>query len=220
MNGTDGRYYLISTAKSLKLDLPIPHELMLLEAKQLREYFTRYRTDDSTYFGWHTLTLYGVAYDKGHSWEEYGFPSANDSVNHLSWTEIIDKCPVTINWLKTVFPTNRYGRVRFMLLEAGGNIGLHTDTEYSILENVNIALNNPDGCEWHWGDGTTLGFKPGDAYAVNISYPHRVSNNSQEDRYHIIIHHHDSTPAWIEMMTKALKENNEQGKFVYSEELY
>lgn len=217
----DGRHYLVSQARALKLDLPVPYQEMLAEAQALRSYFTEYRADGEVYKGWHTLTLHGFAYDKGYSWENYkGIENANAASAQFKWTEIADKCPATINWLQTVFPSNRFGRVRFMLLEAGGQIGFHKDTDHPIVEMVNIALSHPPECVWHWDNGTTLDFKPGDAYAVNISYPHSVVNNSTEDRYHIIVHHHDSTEEWMNLMKKALEDNNEQGEFFYSEELY
>jgi hypothetical protein len=164
---------------------------------------------------------YPIIVDKSYSYETYGYKDARDASSAMIWTEIANECPVTVNWLKNVFPSKRYGRVRFMLLEAGGSIGLHSDTDTeSIVEAVNISLSNHPDCKWFWEDGSTIDFTPGNAYALNLKYFHRVSNNSNEDRYHIIIHHHDSTPEWIELMEKSLKENNAQGNFVYSEELY
>lgn len=214
------RQYLISAAKCLKLDIVVPHNEMLAEARALKSQFTEYRTGGYQHSGWRSLTIHGLAADKGFNWDHYGLENANQASSLMHWTEIADQCPVTVNWLKTVFPSNRYGRVRFLMLSAGGYIGLHSDTDSSILEMVNVALNHPAGCVWSWGDGTTIDFQPGDAYAVNISYPHKVDNHSSEDRYHLIVHHHDSTPEWVEMMTAALKEHNEQGNFVYSKELY
>jgi hypothetical protein len=55
---------------------------------------------------------------------------------------------------------------------------------------------------------------------MNISYEHSVYNNSDEDRYHLIIHHHDSTPEWKSMMKLALEQQDESGYFYYSQDLY
>jgi hypothetical protein len=154
------------------------------------------------------------------SWDAYGYSSANEAAKDFAWTEIAEQCPVTVNWLKTTFPSQKLGRVRFMLLEAGGYIAPHTDSPYSIPDPVNIALTNPVNCDWVWGDGTTLDFKPGSVYAMNISYEHSVKNNSTEDRYHLIVHHHDSTPEWKSMMRQALLRQNESGNFYYSTDLY
>jgi len=190
----NSREYLFSDAKCLKLDLPVPYEAMAEEAKALRSKFILYRNDD------------GYAH--------------NEAAKDLHWTEIAEHCPVTVNWLKTVFPSNQFGRVRFMLLEAGGFISPHIDSPVSIPEPVNVALTNPEECNWIWGDGDILHFPPGTAYAMNISYEHSVYNNSDEDRYHLIIHHHDSTPEWKDMMKLALEKQDESGYFYYSQDLY
>lgn len=212
----EGRWYYESTAKNIKLNLPIPYNEMLAEAKQIRNRFIEYRTDYGK--GWHSLPIVGIADDRPEAWTAFPeFKSGRDAAPHYKWTSHADLCPVTVNWLKTVFPSNCYGRVRFMLLEAGGYISPHIDSAHSVVEPINIALNNPSECVWTWDDsGEELIFKDGDIRAMNIFYKHSVKNNSNEDRYHIIIHHFDSTPKWMEVMENALKESNETFKLVYS----
>lgn len=215
----EGREYLVSSAKYLKLNLEVPHELMLQEAKQLRDKFIVYRSSYENN-GWHSLPIVGKSSQDPYAWDQYNYTSARAAAPDMQWTEIADLCPVTTNWLKTIYPSSSYGRVRFMLLEAGGGIGFHKDTEHSILGAINIALNNPNGCKWHWKDGTSLQFNPGDAYAMNISYEHSIRNDSNEDRYHMIVHHYDSIDAWKQLMTTAMEEQNEKGNFHYSTELF
>ena len=217
----NSREYLFTKAKCLRLDLHVPFQAMAEEAKSLRSKFVLYRENDGyDHKGWWSLPIHGLGLDKPASWDAYGYANANEAARDLTWTEITDLCPVTVNWLKTVFPSKKFGRVRFMLLEPGGYISPHNDTTLSVTEAVNIALTNPTNCVWRWGDGTELDFAPGTAYAMNISYEHSVYNNSNEDRYHLIIHHHDSTPEWKSMMIKALEKNNESGDFYYSQDLY
>lgn len=217
----NSRQYLISNAKYLKLDLYVPFQEMAVEARALRDHFILYRENDEyAHKGWWSLPIHGLGIDKPASWDAYGYASPNEAAKDLHWTEIADQCPVTVNWLKNIFPSKRYGRVRFMLLEAGGYISPHRDTVHSVPEPVNVALTNHKDCVWKWGDGTTLDFPPGTAYAMNISYEHSVYNNSDEDRYHLIVHHHDSTPEWKRMMEKALENQNEVGDFYYSQDLY
>lgn len=217
----NSRKYLFSLAKYLKLDLPVPHAEMAQEAQNLRSKFILYRQNDGyDHKGWWSLPLHGLGADKPASWDAYGYANANEAARDLDWTEIAQHCPVTVNWLKNVFPSNAFGRVRFMLLEAGGYISPHTDTKISVPEPINIALTNPRQCEWRWGDGSTLDFPPGSAYAMNISYEHSVYNNSNEDRYHLIVHHHDSTPEWEKLMIQALEKQDEEGYFYYSTDLY
>jgi hypothetical protein len=217
----NARFYLWTQAKYLKLDLDVPHEAMANEARALRNRFILYRNQDSYgHQGWYSLPLFGLSLDKPMSWDAYGYANAREAAQDFDWTEIAEQCPVTVNWLKNRFPSNKLGRVRFMLLEAGGFISPHIDSHYSIPDPVNIALTNPDGCVWQWGDGTTLDFAPGSAYAMNISYEHSVYNRSNEDRYHLIVHHHDSTEEWKQSMIAALEKQDEEGYFYYSTDLY
>lgn len=211
-----GRLYYGSTAKTVKLDLPIPHEEMLAEAIRLRDKFIPYRTD----YGhkWFSLPIVGTGDDRPQAWTAFPeYSSGRDAAPHYKWTSHSEQCPVTVNWLKTVFPSNCYGRVRFMLVEAGGYIGPHKDQDVSVIEPVNIALSNHPDCVWRWEDAREdLHFKPGDVRAMNISHTHSITNNSPEDRYHIIIHHFDSTLEWQRLMEKALRENNETFELIYS----
>jgi|FreactcultureFD7_1027221.scaffolds.fasta_scaffold02251_7 hypothetical protein len=216
----EGREYLVSEARYLKLDIEIPYEEILLEAKNLREIFIPYRQNGYDFYGWHSLPIRGLSSKDPYSWEQYDLPSARAAAEKMIWTEIADQCPITTNWLKTVYPSQSYARVRFMLLEPAGQIGFHSDTTYSVLGAVNIALNNPDNCKWHWRDGDTLQFVPGDVYAMNNSYEHSVINDSNEDRYHLIVHHYDSTDQWKDLFTQAMIKQNVQGYFHYSTELF
>jgi len=213
----EGREYLVSNAKYLKLDLPTPYTEMYQEALTLRNQFIEYRSDYAT--GWHSLPLVGKSATEPYSWNVY-YKSAKDAAPNMNWTTVADLCPVTTNWLKTVYPSKNFARVRFMLLEAGGVINFHKDTEHSVLGAINIALNNPDGCKWHWRDGSSFQFEPGGAYAMNISYEHSIRNDSNEDRYHMIVHHYDSTNDWKQTMTTAMEKYEVQGDFHFSTELF
>jgi len=196
------REYFVSQGKCLKLNLPFPYEEMLMEAKAMREHFVRYHVNTHIY--------------KQEKW----FTNPYDAINDFRWTWVAEHCPVTVNWLKNNFPTKKFGRVRFMLLEAGGWIQRHFDSDEPVIEAVNMALNNPEGCVWKWDDGTTLDYKPGDMYALNLHHYHAIENTSNEDRYHLILHHHDSTPEWKQLMINAAKEQNVEGTFVYSTRAY
>ena len=115
----------------------------------------------------------------------------------MHWTEASDLAPITKDYFLNHFPCNKYGRVRFMLLEAGGSIDFHTDSTAPIADNISFCLNKPDGFVWKWQDGhEDLHMDQGCAYAMNISYGHGLVNNSNEDRYHIIVARHDSTDEW------------------------
>lgn len=212
-----GREYLFSNAKYLKLDIDVPHSEIAREAKSLRNKFIEYRSGDSQ--GWHSLPIIGKSSREPNSWQSY-FSSAAEAIPFMTWTDICDCCPVTVNWLKNVYPSKKYARVRFMLLEAGGYINFHKDTDLMVIGAINVAITNPTGCAWHWKDGESLEFKPGDSYAMNIGHEHSVRNDSSEDRYHIIVHHYDSTEQWKTMMQQAMKKYETPGNFLYSTELF
>lgn len=195
--------YFFSDVKFLKLDIPVPYEKMLQEAQYLKDRFTAHRKTEGKHKGWKSLSLYGLDEDKHESWQEYGFKNAAEAGQMFKWTRAADDCPTITEWLKTQFPCNRFGRVRLMLVEAGGWIAPHTDTSYRILENINIPLSNPKDCIWQWGDGETFNMIPGEAYAVNISYEHAIYNRSTEDRFHLIVARHDSTDQWKKLMESA-----------------
>ncbi len=216
----EGREYLMSDSKYLKLDIELPYEEMLNEARSLREEFIPYRLYDSSNTSWHSLPVVGISSHQPYAWNVYNYKNAKEAAHDMKWTEISEKCPVTTEWLKSFYPSNSYARVRFMLLEAHGSIDYHKDTEYSVLGAVNIALSNHPECKWHWKDGESLAFKPGEAYAMNISYEHSVINNSDEDRYHLIIHHYDCNEKCKELFLRSMRQQNVQGYFYYSTELF
>ena len=63
-----------------------------------------------------------------------------------TWTDIIDRCPITYDFFKNVFPYKSYYRVRYMLLEPQGFITPHKDSFDNYLSPINMALNHPKGC--------------------------------------------------------------------------
>lgn len=213
----NGREYLFSNSKYLKLDISVPHERMLDEAKKCEKDFIPYRMND-TNSSWYSLPLIGLGKDKPYSWETYA-GSAKEAAEKTVWTENCKKCPIITNWLTSVYPSKLYGRTRLMLLKAGGRINFHKDMDYSVLAAVNVALNNPKNCKWHWRDGESLEFSAGDAYAMNLSYEHSIVNDSDQDRYHLIIHNYDFTRECKKMFQRSMEKQNVQGDFRFSSEL-
>jgi hypothetical protein len=193
---------------------------MLEEARALKHKYTAHRGNESK--GWKSLALYGLDEHKHENWDHYGYATASDAAKDFRWTESAKQCPVTMDFLMNTFPSKKYGRVRFMLLESGGYIGMHSDSKSKtyLTENINIPLNNPKECIWHWGDdNSTLFMEPGRPYAMNITYDHMITNNSDQDRYHLIIARHDATPEWKELIKKSAAESNVEGRFIVINDL-
>lgn len=211
--------YFISDAKYVELDIPIDHNGILEEAKFLKDYFITHRQGSYDHKGWKSLVLHGWSESQSGHWKDYGYEKIDDVIKELHWTEISKKCPKTVNFIKTQFPSKLFGRIRFMLLESGGYISEHTDSRVPMLDNTNISLNNPKDCLWHWGDGSSLYMIPGKTYVMNIHYPHSIKNDSLDDRYHLIIHRLDSTSEWKNLLNNACKKQGIVGTYYEHEVL-
>ena len=85
-----------------------------------------------------------------------------------------------------------------MRLAPSGYISIHDDdpNNYKKVWALNLAINNPKDCEMHfWNDdyqyAGMVPWAPGKAFKIRIHWKHMVMNNSNEVRYHMIIHGED-----------------------------
>ena len=164
----------------LDLDINLPHEKMLQEAINLKDRFVAHRDQDGIggykHKGWQSLCIHGIDAVKTNHYDQYGYKSNEETP--YKWTDIIDRCPVAYNFFKDIFPYKSYFRLRYMLLEPGGYI-----------TPINIALNHPMGCKMKMKDHKGyVPFKPGSVMMLDVSNIHAYVNDSDEDRYHIIVH--------------------------------
>src|SRR5210317_1158981 len=108
----------------LELDIKIPHEEMLREAMNLKDRFVSHRDQDGQggyrHQGWRSLCIHGISAEKTNHYEQYGFKT-NEETPYV-WTDIIDRCPITYQFFRDVFPYKSYYRLRYMLLEPHGFI--------------------------------------------------------------------------------------------------
>ena len=169
----------------LKLPFEIPHKAMLSEAENLRDFFVYHRAGGH-HQGWRSLCLHGISSVHTENHDRYGF--ADRDYAGYGYTDISRFCPVSKEFFRDVFGYDSYDRVRFMLLEPGGYILPHEDVDYKQLGPVNIALSNPEGCVFAMEDWGIVPFVGGTANMIAVGHRHAVYNNSQQDRYHIIVH--------------------------------
>ena len=172
----------------LKADIQIPetvrHEAMNIYRAGL---FVDHKSSISK--GWQSVALHG---------EEMHATMFNPDAKY-KWTELVDYAPTMTEWLRHEFPNNgHYSRCRFMLLEAGGFIGRHTDTPRwkegmplmnDVTRAVNIAITQPENC--YLRNAETLEevpFKPRDVFWFNNGPFHEAANFSKEPRIHFILH--------------------------------
>jgi hypothetical protein len=168
-----------SRIPALLLDIDIPFQAILAEVKQLSlSMFTDHR-DGEEHQGWSSFVIHGADYT-----------ATKDETSPMSWTaEAEQYLPTTVRYFKESWPGNSYDRVRVMLLKPGGIITLHTDYELpGELGPINIALNQPTNCNFYMKSFGIVPFNAGDAWMLNVANHHTVINNSNENRYHIIVH--------------------------------
>jgi hypothetical protein len=172
------------------IDFDIDFNVMYEEIRSLEEtYFIKHRDKDkhNSYFheGWNAVTLHGIDPSKTENYDRYGFKSEEEANYH--WTEVCEFLPNTVNFLKSL-NYEKYGRVRIMKLNAGGYVMPHTDGVGRIFGPFNIAINNPKGCSFIFKNEGIVPFKTGRGVFLDLGREHAVWNNSNEDRYHIIVH--------------------------------
>jgi len=76
-----------------------------------------------------------------------------------------------------------------MLLEPGGYITPHADQDTNRLSPINISLNTPQNCLFKMkGHKGFVPLTDGKAVLLDVGNTHAVYNDSDEDRFHIIVH--------------------------------
>jgi len=172
----------------------IPRKVILEEIQSLEEnnLFTKHRGD--IHPGWESFVLHGLGYDKTEAYERYGYESDLDAPH--DWTEeALKYCPRTVEYFKTNMLRKKYFRVRIMKLAPNGYINIHDDdpNKHRTQWALNIAINNPEGCEMHFWNNDLIyqgqvPWVPGMANEIRVHYNHMVRNLSNTTRYHIIVH--------------------------------
>lgn len=191
-----------SDRPNLKLDIDIPWQEMYEEIVPLLDQFVVHRENVGT-GTWKSLTLHGYNM----------FATQHKKTFNHEWTQLIDFCPTAyeffLNW-----PCSNRKRIRYMLLEPGGMIDWHSDAEKNSLSGaINIALNNPKECLFFQGRADEyIPWEAGDARFINLVYPHKVVNFSDERRVHMIFHgawKHDN-PEWIKMVLRSWEKEKDK----------
>ena len=182
---------------TLQLPFPLPADVMLTEAQQLREHFVAHRSQEG--YGWHSLCLHGLSSVHTGSREQYHTDLPYD------WTDICKFCPVTHRFFRDVFGYHSYARVRFMLVEAGGYILPHRESTVDELAAINIVLNNPEHCDYVIENAGILPLQAGRAVLLSLSHRHIVWNRSSEDRYHISVHGQRDPAVWDDIIINSAK---------------
>ncbi|MCB0379513.1 MAG: aspartyl/asparaginyl beta-hydroxylase domain-containing protein, partial [Bdellovibrionales bacterium] len=153
-----------------------------------------YDTDSSHPGRWRSLALKA---QNGDPTNTYAHSHYRQAANY-QLTDIAQHCPYTMDMLSLYTDVSKCQRIRFMLLEPGAKIHVHTDSQGDdVTLAVNIALNMPEGCEF-WIDTNPDGshneytqkipVTGGQAFLLNNAKFHYVVNNSDTPRIHVIFH--------------------------------
>jgi len=167
----------------LPLSSSVPYDAILAEIKNVKSLMSVHREEYNEHQGWKSFCIHGKAYD---ATKEDGY--YKDDRPYIWTPEAESLMPDTVDYFKTQWPGSDYRRIRIMLLEPGGYITIHRDGNIPGLTAINIALTQPVGCDFVMEKKGTVPFQPGLALWLDISNNHTVFNNSNQERWHIIVH--------------------------------
>ncbi len=190
------RYY--SALPWLKLDIKIPHEEILEEIQKLQSLLSVHRDDYGESQGWKGACIHGRAFSETREDSYYSEPKPH------TWTpEALEHLPNTVEYFRDEWPADSFNRLRIMLLEPNGYITFHKDHDQSQLTAINIAITQPKDCRFVMEYHGCVPFEPGSAYWLDISNNHTVFNDSQQLRWHIIVHQDLNHPKFQELVVKS-----------------
>lgn len=182
----------------LHLSIQIPTDVILGEIPNISSYLSTHRDEYSLHHGWKSFCIHGKSWDATREDEYY------QDDRPYTWTEEAEKhMPGTVEFFKNHWPSSSYQRIRLMLLEPGGYITVHTDTTQSRLSPINIAVTQPIGCEFVMEKYGTVPFVPGAAFWLDVSNRHVVFNDSDQPRWHIIVHQNCEHPNFQKMVVNS-----------------
>lgn len=168
----------------LRLDLSVPTDIILQEISNIEHLLCSHRDSEyNEHMGWKSFCIHGKSYDATREDEYY-----NNTQPHVWTIESQRWMPKTVEYFSKVWPGSKFFRVRVMLLEPGGYVAMHADSTVSQLTAINIAITQPDGCQFIMERQGTVPFLSGTAFWLDLSNRHTVFNNSLEPRWHIIVH--------------------------------
>lgn len=164
-------------------------DLLLKECVSIDHLYFNHRAQDKKkgygHSGWQSITLHGIDKDKTEHYTKYGFNSLEEAGYH--WTDVCELVPNVYKFLSSL-PFKVFDRVRIMRLAPGGYIMPHSDGKGRIFSPLNIAINNPEGCQFIFKEKGKVPFEAGYGMVLDVGREHMVINFSDQVRYHVIVH--------------------------------
>lgn len=185
-NGKEVRFCPDIPFLPIMWDQKVDWNKMLEEAKYFDKHYIIHRPNDGK--GWSSIVLHG--FSSIHTEAPHIYNYTNET-GPWKWTDVSEWCPTITDFFKTKFNYKKYFRIRIMKLPPGGYIIPHQDSttlDEKHIGPINIALNNPKKCKFFMDK---IGYLPFDKHRIiklNLYHYHAVVNESEENRYHLIIH--------------------------------
>lgn len=177
-----------SSSLWVSMNFDVPCNVIKAEYLNVKKNLVIHRPEDG-HKDWYAVTLFGTGSQNTNSHWEYGLRQKKDL------TDIGKLCPNTMSWVKSL-PYARIDDVRYLVIKPGGFIAEHIDVpDRNWLEPLNISITYPEGNEFYM-NGEVVPYSAGVSMVLNIHYPHKVINNSQEDRLHLLIHGKKTKEFW------------------------
>lgn len=182
----------------LRLDLQVPWQEILKEIQGSKAALVPHRDDYSEHQGWLSGCLHGRA------WAATREDSYYQDQTPFDWTaESQQYFAFTKDFFQSQWPATQYRRLRIMLLEPKGYITLHRDSNNPGLNAVNIAITQPADCKFVFENHGVIPFEPGSAFWIDTSINHTVYNDSDQPRWHMIVHQHFDDLRFQELVAKS-----------------
>ena len=167
----------------LQLDIAVPCQGILHEIENIESLLVDHRDSYGEHQGWKSFCIHGKSYNATREESYY-----NDNRPYVWTSEEQQAMPTNVDYFANQWPGSQFKRIRVMLLEPGGYISIHQDSTISKLTAINIAITQPAECQFVMAKHGTVPFLPGQALWLDISNQHAVINNSDQPRWHIIVH--------------------------------
>lgn len=184
----------------LPLDIVVPTDVICEEIKNIKHLLVSHRDDYAEHSGWESFCIHGRGYN--FTREDAYYKNAPD----YHWTkEAQELMPETTNFFRHFWPGQTYQRLRVMRLKPGGYIAVHKDSTVSRLHPINIAITQPTSCCFVMEKYGKVPFVPGKSFWLDVSNRHVVFNDSDQDRWHIIVHQVVDHPDFQKMVVSSYK---------------
>lgn len=167
----------------LQLCVNVPYKTIAKELEAVQSLLIPHRDDYSEHSGWKSFCIHGKSFDATREEKYY-----NDSRPYIWTPEAKTLMPSTVEYFATQWPHTSFTRLRVMLLEPGGHISVHSDYSESELSPINIAITQPDNCNFVMEHHGAVPFTAGSAFWLDVSNKHTIFNFSDQPRWHLIVH--------------------------------